>query len=101
MRFTNACLYRVSENKPRAFGQDETVRVKVCDIEVNLTCRSADSYNLNQTDAIKYDMLGITRAKNIKKDMILVANGTEYRVNYCMPSGRFNQLFLEVLSYET
>lgn len=100
MRFIKAEVYTLSENKSRAFGQDEATEEKVCDIEVNLTCRSANSYNFNQTDAVKYDMLGVTRAKNIKKDMLLVADGVKYKVNFCIPSGRFNQLFLGVVCYE-
>ncbi len=95
MRQKRATLFKTVSQRAQKFGEDATREEKICDIEVNFSCRSANSYNLNQTNAVKYDFLAVTRSCRAECGMLLEIDGTKYKISFVIPSGRLNQLFLE------
>lgn len=86
----NKVIYRVFDNTKDAYGQ---LKRNSTDTEIEMMIRIRSQVNVEDPRFIDCDKIGITTETLVPGNYIV--DNDNYLIQYVIPSGRFNQVFLK------
>ena len=86
----NKVIYRVFDNTKDAYGQ---LKRNSTDTEIEMMIKIRNQVNVEDPRFIDCDKIGITTETLIPGNYIV--DNDNYLIQYVIPSGRFNQVFLK------
>lgn len=86
----NKVIYRVFDNTKDAYGQ---LKRNSTDTEIDMMIKIRSQVNVEDPRFIDCDKIGITTETLVPGNYIV--DNDNYLIQYVIPSGRFNQVFLK------
>ena len=86
----NKVIYRVFDNTKDAYGQ---LKRNSTDTEIDMMIKIRSQVNVEDPRFIDCDKIGITTETLVPGNHIV--DNDNYLIQYVIPSGRFNQVFLK------
>lgn len=86
----NKVIYRVFDNTKDAYGQ---LKRNSTDTEIEMMIKIRSQVNVEDPRFIDCDKIGITTETLVPGNYIV--DNDNYLIQYVIPSGRFNQVFLK------
>ena len=86
----NKVIYRVFDNTKDAYGQ---LKRNSTDTEIEMMIKIRNQVNVEDPRFIDCDKIGITTETLVPGNYIV--DNDNYLIQYVIPSGRFNQVFLK------